>query len=110
MPTQLLRPRVRGPRLALTVLERHKVLRSLGSHLTVLPVLLALAGCGRLPAGDRERTLAICMLVMQAMTKYQSTMTGAQLLLAMPRDNTVRFKRQKSPYDFGEAEFKDHFR
>ena len=103
MPTQLLRPRVRGPRLALTVLERHKVLRSLGSHLTVLPVLLALVGYGRLPAGDRARTLAICILVMQAMT-------GAQLLLAMPRDNTVCFKRQRSPYDFGEAEFKAHFR
>jgi hypothetical protein len=57
----------------------------------------------RLPAGDRERTLAISILVMQVMT-------GDQLLLAMPRDNSVGFKRQRSPYDFGEPEFKDHFR
>ena len=103
MPTHLQRPRIRGPRLALTVLERHKVLRALGSHLVVLPLLLALVGPGLLPAADRARTLAISLLVMQAMM-------GAQLLLAMPRDNTMSSIQQRSPHDFGEAEFKDHFR
>ena len=43
MPTQLLRPRVRGPRHALNVLQRHTLLKPLVVNTCELPILLALA-------------------------------------------------------------------
>ena len=103
MPTQLLCPRVRGPRLALNVLQRHKMLKALAVNTSVLPILLALAGHAQLPINDRIRAVVSSILLLHAMA-------GAQLLLSLPRDNTATPLRPRYPLDFNEAEFKDHFR
>ena len=103
MPTQLSQPRLRGPRCALNVLQRHRLMKALAVHASALPVLLALACPGRLDLGSRIRAVATALLLLNAMA-------GAQLLLSLPRDNSATLVRPRHPLDFGEAEFKDHFR
>ena len=80
MPTQLTRPRPRKPRLALSVLERYKVLREACSLSSYVPVLLALSHAPAASVGQRARSRALVLLLL-------SMLAGAQLLMTLPRQH-----------------------
>lgn len=103
MPTQLKRPRLRKPRLALSVLERYKVLREAGSLSTYMPVLLALSHAPAASVGQRARSRALVLLLL-------SMLAGAQLLMSLPRQHQASTIYPRCPDDFGDDEFRDHFR
>ena len=103
MPTQLKRPRLRKPRLALSVLERYKVLREAGSLSTYMPVLLALSHAPAASVGQRARSRALALLLL-------SMLAGAQLLMSLPRQHQASTIYPRCPDDFGDDEFRDHFR
>jgi hypothetical protein len=103
MPTQRRKPRARETRYALSCLQRYRVMREGTTLCAALVVVLAMAVSPGVGVARRRQSMAAAMLLAVALS-------GAQVLLSMPRDSTVTAVQPRYPIDFGDSEFYDHFR
>ena len=98
MPTQRLAPRDREPRLHLSCLERYDLVRAMQQNTELLQMVARI----HRPAFARKRKALMALLVCSV-----GCMT---IMLAAPRirDDTARARNTLG--DFGDHEFREHFR
>jgi hypothetical protein len=89
--------------MALKCLQRYQVMRGGTTLCAALVALVAIAVAPGTGAARRQQTWAAAMLL-------ASAVSGAQVLLSMPRDHTATTLQRRYPIDFEETEFFDHFR